>query len=205
MIEQVHLYLILVGVTIGTVLALLWSKARRASMLNLELIRLNEQQCFDLPAFLSQAWPLLARSSRRGIGWRLDGFGGAKDGQSGGARGRVTGRQGAGGTAAGRLFSPATLVVRAKMSRGATKDLATATSVAEVSSMVRKAKVMPPMLIMSLATTVAMISRRSGWVSSSASNRSRSCCGKYARSVLWNHGSSVRWLFRIFDALSILA
>ncbi len=93
MIEQVHLYLILVGVTIGTVLAALWYKARRASMLNLELIRLNEQHGFDTPAFLAHAWTLLARSSLRGIVWRLDWFGVLREGQSGVAKGRLTERQ----------------------------------------------------------------------------------------------------------------
>jgi signal transduction histidine kinase len=92
MIEQVHLYLILVGVTIGTVLATLWYKARAASMLNLALIRLNEQHAYDTPAFLGHAWTLLAQSSLLGIAWRLDWFGVLREGQSGAARGRETER-----------------------------------------------------------------------------------------------------------------
>lgn len=90
MIEQVYLSLILIGVTIGAVMATLWYKARRSGLLNLELIRLNEQLGFDLPAFLAQAWPLLERSSLRGIAWELDWFGVHKQGQSGQARGRLT-------------------------------------------------------------------------------------------------------------------
>lgn len=92
MIEQVYLSLILIGLTIGSVLAALWYKARRASMLNLALIRLNEQHGFDTPALLAHAWPLLARSSLRGIEWHLDWFGVSKHGQSGVTRGRVTER-----------------------------------------------------------------------------------------------------------------
>jgi signal transduction histidine kinase len=92
MIEQVYLYLILMGVTIGSVLAALWYKARRASMLNLSLIRLNEQHGFDAPAFLEAAWPLLAQSSLRGFGWQLDWFGVLKHGQSGVQQGRLTQR-----------------------------------------------------------------------------------------------------------------
>ncbi|MES2316481.1 MAG: hypothetical protein V4631_03220 [Pseudomonadota bacterium] len=93
MIEQVYLYLILIGMTIGLVMAALWYKARRASMLNLLLIRMNEQHAFDAPAFLAAAWPLLAQSSLRGIDWQLDWFGVIKEGQSGVAKGRLTQRQ----------------------------------------------------------------------------------------------------------------
>ncbi len=92
MIEQVYLYLILVGATIGGVLATLWYKARRASMLNLALIRLNEQNAYDTPAFLAAAWPLLAQSSLRGFGWQLDWFGMHQQGQSGVELGRLTER-----------------------------------------------------------------------------------------------------------------
>jgi signal transduction histidine kinase len=93
MIEQAWIALVLVGVTIGAVMAALWAMARRASMLNLALIRLNEQLDFDLPAFLDQAWPLLERSSLRGIGWQLDWFGVRKQGQSGQPRGRLAERE----------------------------------------------------------------------------------------------------------------
>ena len=93
MIEQVYLYLIMIGLTIGAVMGALWYKARRASMLNLLLIRMNEQHAFDAPAFLVAAWPLLAQSSLRGIDWRLDWFGVLKEGQSGVAKGRLTQRQ----------------------------------------------------------------------------------------------------------------
>jgi signal transduction histidine kinase len=92
MIEQVYLSLILVGVTIGSVLATLWYQSRRASMLNLELIRLNEQNGFDMPAFLAAAWPLLAQSSLRGFGWELDWFGVRKQSHAGVAKGKLTER-----------------------------------------------------------------------------------------------------------------
>jgi signal transduction histidine kinase len=92
MIDQVSLYLILIGVTIGTVLATLWYKARKASHLNLALIRLNEQHGFDAPAFLGSAWTLLAQSGLRGIVWRLDWYGAIMDGQGGVHKGRLTER-----------------------------------------------------------------------------------------------------------------
>ena len=92
MLEQVTLALIIVGLTIGAVLAALWVQARRSSRLGLALIRLNEQLGFDLPAFLDQAWPLLERSSLRGIGWELDWYGVRKQGQFGQARGSLTER-----------------------------------------------------------------------------------------------------------------
>ncbi|SHG71573.1 HAMP domain-containing sensor histidine kinase [Massilia sp. CF038] len=88
MIEQFHLYLILIGLTIGSVMAALWYKARQASMLNLELIRLNEQLGFDAPAFLRHAWGLLARSSLRGMQWELDWFGVQTREEVGVAKGR---------------------------------------------------------------------------------------------------------------------
>ena len=92
MIEQVYLSLILVGVTMGAVMAALWYKSRRASMLNLALIRLNEQHQFDTPAFLEHAWSLLARSTLRGFGWRLNWFGVIKEGHGGLAKGCLTER-----------------------------------------------------------------------------------------------------------------
>ncbi|HEY0061333.1 MAG TPA: ATP-binding protein [Telluria sp.] len=88
MIEQAHLYLILIGLTIGAVMAALWYKARQASMLNLELIRLNEQLGFDAPSFLRHAWDLLAQSSLRGMQWELDWFGVRTEHAVGAAMGR---------------------------------------------------------------------------------------------------------------------
>lgn len=93
MIEQAYLYLILVGLTIGSVMVTLWIMARRASRLNLELIRLNEQLQFDTPTFLNQAWSLLAKSSLRGMAWELDWFGVPTTGQGGLAKGRATRRR----------------------------------------------------------------------------------------------------------------
>ena len=51
-------------------------------------------------------------------------------------------------------------------------------------------KVVPPVLTMSLTSTVVMISRRSGWPSMCSGNRSRSAVGKYACSRPRRYGSS---------------
>lgn len=89
MIDHLHPYLILVGLTIGAVMAALWYKARQASRRNLALIRLNEQCAFDAPSFLAQAWSLLAQSGLRGLAWRLDWFGAPSSVSHGSTRGRV--------------------------------------------------------------------------------------------------------------------
>jgi signal transduction histidine kinase len=83
MLEQIYPIFILIGATIGTVLACLWWQARAASQLNLALIRLNEQLQFDAPAFLQNAWPLLAQSGLHGISWKLDWFGVMTEGRAG--------------------------------------------------------------------------------------------------------------------------
>ncbi len=75
MIEQAYLYLILIGFTMLGVLLTLWHHARRASRINLALIRLNEQCGFDLPSFLDGAWHLLVQAGLLGLRWRLDWFG----------------------------------------------------------------------------------------------------------------------------------
>ena len=93
MIEQLSPYLILVGLTIGAVMAALWFKSRQASRINLALIRLNEHCAFDAPAFLAQAWGLLATSSLRGVAWQLDWFGVTSTGAGGVAKGRQTVRR----------------------------------------------------------------------------------------------------------------
>ena len=89
MIEALHLHLILMGLTIGAVMAALWYKARQASHLNLALIRLNEQCVLDLPRFLQQVWTLLAQSGLRGIAWQLQWFGIHLEGSDGKQRGRL--------------------------------------------------------------------------------------------------------------------
>jgi signal transduction histidine kinase len=89
MIDQLSPYLILVGLTIGAVMAALWFKARKASRVNLGLIRLNEQCAFDAPAFLLQAWSLLGKSGLRGLAWQLDWFGVASSGAAGRREGRL--------------------------------------------------------------------------------------------------------------------
>ena len=83
MLNQLYPIFILVGLTIGAVLAYLWWQARAASDLNLALIRLNEEHQFDTPAFLKSAWPLLAKSGLRGYAWKLDWFGAAIEGREG--------------------------------------------------------------------------------------------------------------------------
>lgn len=83
MLKQLYPLLILIGATIGIVLAVLWWQARAASQLNLALIRLNEQLMFDTPVFLQQAWTLLSQSGLRGICWQLDWFGVPMTGQTG--------------------------------------------------------------------------------------------------------------------------
>lgn len=88
MIEQIQLYLLLVGATIGAVLAVLWYQARNASRISLALIRLNEQHRFDTPALLRNAWPLLSQAGLAGIAWRLDWFGVVIEERAGTAKGQ---------------------------------------------------------------------------------------------------------------------
>jgi signal transduction histidine kinase len=83
MIEQIYLAFILMGITIAAVVAALWYQARRASRINLGLIRLNEQHNFDTPVFLDHAWPLLEQAGLLGLSWRLDWFGIVKQGSHG--------------------------------------------------------------------------------------------------------------------------
>ncbi len=91
-LDQLYPYLILVGLTIGAVMAALWFKARKASRVNLELIRLNEQCAFDAPTFLARASLLLGRSGLRGLAWRLEWYGVASTGAAGREKGRLTRR-----------------------------------------------------------------------------------------------------------------
>lgn len=83
MIEQIYLAFILMGITIAAVVAALWYQARKASRINLGLIRLNEQHNFDTPIFLEHAWPLLEQAGLLGLNWRLDWFGIVKQGSYG--------------------------------------------------------------------------------------------------------------------------
>ena len=92
MIEHAYPYLLLSGATILVVMGILWRQARRAGRLNLALIRFNEQCGFDTPAFLAQAWTLLAPSGLLGLSWRLDWFGVVSDRRFGAADGRQTAR-----------------------------------------------------------------------------------------------------------------
>lgn len=83
MIEQIYLYLIVTGATIGAVLFYLWRQSRTASRINLDLIRLNERHKFDALAFLRDVWPLLSEAGLRGMRWRMDWFGVPVEGQAG--------------------------------------------------------------------------------------------------------------------------
>lgn len=74
-LHTLYPYLILIGATMGAVLFYLMLQARRVSRANLALIRLNEQNGFDAPSLLRQAWPLLREAGVRGLRWRLDWFG----------------------------------------------------------------------------------------------------------------------------------
>jgi signal transduction histidine kinase len=87
MIEQIYLAFILMGITIGAVVAALWYQARKASRINLALIRLNEQHSFDTPIFLVEAWPLLMQAGLLGMTWKLDWFGVVKQGRHGQQKG----------------------------------------------------------------------------------------------------------------------
>lgn len=92
-LEKLYPFLILVGATMGAVLALLWRQARSASRRNLSLIRLNEQLAFDTPNFLRGAWPLLVEAGMRGFVWRLDWFGVQMTGQLGRLDGEAVQRE----------------------------------------------------------------------------------------------------------------
>src|SRR3990167_2927701 len=83
MLEQLYPILIIVGSTIGAVLAYLWRQARGASSTSLALIHLNEQLQFDTPTFLQNAWPLLSQSGLCGFEWKLDWFGVPVEGRAG--------------------------------------------------------------------------------------------------------------------------
>lgn len=83
MLEQLYPILIIIGSTIGLVLAYLWRQARGASNTSLALIHLNEQLQFDTPAFLQNAWPLLSQSGLCGFAWKLDWFGVPVEGRAG--------------------------------------------------------------------------------------------------------------------------
>lgn len=75
MIDWLYPYLILTGATILGVMLYLWRRAKRASQLSLELIRLNEKLNFDTVALLRAAWPLLSKAGLEGMSWQLDWFG----------------------------------------------------------------------------------------------------------------------------------
>lgn len=72
---SIYSSLILIGITIMAVMAVLVYQARRQAQVNLALLRLNEEVCFDLPDLLRQSWPYLARARFTGLSWQLDWFG----------------------------------------------------------------------------------------------------------------------------------
>lgn len=75
--------LVLVGITIGAVLAYLANRSRHASRLTLELIQRNQQAQFDALEFLESAWPLLSQAGFTGLHWHADWYGGERWGGSG--------------------------------------------------------------------------------------------------------------------------
>ncbi|MCY1247219.1 hypothetical protein D9M72_605320 [compost metagenome] len=82
------------------------------------------------------------------------------------------------GMLAGSCERASAIESKSQISRMTTNPRATAAADTVVSSIARKAKAMPPRLIMSLAITVATICCRSGCVDSSSPNRSDSWRGK---------------------------
>ena len=97
------------------------------------------------------------------------------------------------------MSSSSTLATKPTMlntSRQTTKARVTCAGVAPVSSVARKANVMPPRLTMELTTPLVMISRRSGWLASLSWYFSLIGLGKYLVRVVWNQGSSGRALSR---------
>ncbi|MBC3808192.1 HAMP domain-containing histidine kinase [Undibacterium seohonense] len=75
MLNLLYPFLIIIGTTIAVVLGYLWWRARTASNHKLALIRLNEANQFDAPAFLQQAWPILEAAGLLGMRWRCNWFG----------------------------------------------------------------------------------------------------------------------------------
>lgn len=75
--------LVLVGITIGAVLAYLANRSRHASRLTLQLIQRNQQAKFDALEFLESAWPLLSQAGFTGVHWHADWYGGERWGESG--------------------------------------------------------------------------------------------------------------------------
>jgi signal transduction histidine kinase len=75
--------LILVGVTILAVMVVLLIQSSRHARVNLDLLRLNETLCFDLPDSLRKSWPQLARAGFTGLSWQLDWFGTSLAGEEG--------------------------------------------------------------------------------------------------------------------------
>lgn len=75
--------LVLIGITIGAVLAYLANRSRHASRLTLELIQRNQQAKFDALQFLESTWPLLRQAGFTGLHWHADWYGGERWGGSG--------------------------------------------------------------------------------------------------------------------------
>lgn len=80
--------LVLIGVTIGAVLAYLANRSRHASRLTLELIQRNQHAKFDALEFLESAWPTLSQAGFTGLHWHADWYGGERWGESGNGSGK---------------------------------------------------------------------------------------------------------------------
>lgn len=75
--------LVMIGITIGAVLAYLSTRSRQASRLTLELIKCNEEARFDALEFLERIWPKLAEAGFSGLRWHANWYGGERWGESG--------------------------------------------------------------------------------------------------------------------------
>ena len=89
MLSLLYPSLIIIGATIAVVLGYLWWRARSASNHKLALIRLNEENQFDAPAFLQQAWPILEAAGLLGMRWRCNWFGIVIEGAEGMYQGKA--------------------------------------------------------------------------------------------------------------------
>lgn len=75
--------LVLIGITIGAVLAYLTLRTKQASRITLRLIECNESTKFDAIQFLEIAWPILQKAGFTGFKWHAQWYGGERWGESG--------------------------------------------------------------------------------------------------------------------------
>lgn len=75
--------LVLIGITIGAVLAYLTLRSKQASRITLTLIECNESISFDAIQFLEIVWPNLQKAGFTGLKWHASWYGGERWGESG--------------------------------------------------------------------------------------------------------------------------